>query len=81
LGIQLVYGKKSPQNHNHNGKGNGVSIRFIGFLQRMIEFGELEKKSSSSIMVTLVKFGKIKIPKLSFEDLEISRLGSNLAEW
>jgi hypothetical protein len=79
--IQPVYGKKSRQHLNHIGRGNGVSIRFIGFLQHMTEFGELEKKSSSSITVTLVKFGKIKIPKSSFEDLAISGSGSNLAEW
>jgi len=81
LAIRQIYGKKSRQYLNHIGRGNGVSIRFIGFLQRMIEFGELEKTSSYSTMATLAKFGKIKIPKSSFEDLEISGSGSNLAEW
>jgi len=80
LTIQLIYGKKSHQLPNHNGRENGVSISFIDFRLPMIEFGELEKKSSYSTMATLAKFGKIKIPESFFEDLEISGSESNLAE-
>jgi len=78
--IPLIYGKKSRQRPNHNGRENGGNISFIDFPQPMIEFGELEKKSSYSTMATLAKFGKIKNPKSFFEDLEISGSGSNLAE-
>jgi hypothetical protein len=78
--IQLIYGKKSHQHRNHDGRENGVSIIFIDFPQLMIEFGELERKSSYSTMAMPVKFGKIKIPKSFYEDLEISGSGSNLAD-
>jgi hypothetical protein len=78
--IQLIYGKKSRQHRNRDGRENGVSISFIGFPQLMIEFGELERKSSYSTMAMLVKFGEIKIPKSFYEDLEILGSGSNLAE-
>jgi hypothetical protein len=77
--IQLIYGKRSRQHLNHDGRENGVSISFIDFPQPMIEFGELERKLSCSTVAMLVKFGKIKIPKSFFEDLEISGSGSNLA--
>jgi len=80
LTIQLIYGKKSRQHPNHDGRENGVNTSFIDFPQPMTGFGELEKKSSYSIMATLAKFGKIKIPKSFFEDLKISGSGSNLAE-
>jgi hypothetical protein len=70
----------SHQYPNHNGRENGVNTSFIDFPQPMTEFGELEKKSSYSITATLAKFGRIKILKSFFEDLEISGSGSNLAE-
>jgi hypothetical protein len=77
--IQSTYGKRSRRDLDQIGRANGASITCIDFQQPTTEFGELEKKSFSITMETLVKFGKIKLPTSFFKDSKTSESASNSA--